>query len=90
MAINFKDSLGVNTLIPVSLTTTYNLISFEVTNVHVEVFSCVTIYMLFKTDTGESLSKSIKLCETDYSSWGTDDNYIINYIKDNIQTIYYS
>ena len=90
MDINFKDSLGYNVMIPISLITTYNFISFEVTNVHVEVFSCVTIFILFKTDTGGSFSKSIKLCDTDYSSWGTDDNYIINYIKDNIQTIYYS
>lgn len=90
MDINFKDSLGFDVMIPISLTTTYNIIYFEITNVHVEVFNCVTIYILFKTDTGESLSKSIKLREADYSGWSTDDNYIINYIKDNIQTIYHS
>ena len=74
MDINFKDSLGFDVTIPISLTTTYNIIYFKVTNVHVEVFSCVTIFILFKTDTGGSLSKSIKLCDTDYSSWGMDDN----------------
>ena len=90
MYTNFKDSLGYNVIIPVSLTTTCNIISFKVANIHIELFDCVLIHIFLITDTGVTLSRNIKLCDTDYSGWDTDDNYIINYIKNNIQAIYNS
>lgn len=86
----FTDITGNIVSLPISVTTSYNIISFDVQSVIIDLFISATLYITLHTDTGLKIPKSILLAGIDYSNWGADDNYLMNYIINNIQTIYNS
>ena len=86
--IEFTDTTDHTINIDVSSTTSYDFISVEVSDVRVELFSCATFHVCFKTDVEKiCFNKYVKLSGKDYFKWGADDTYLHRYIQTNIQTI---
>ena len=67
---------------------TFNLISYSVTNVFVQLYKSVTLQITFFDDQNISYNKIICLKNNDYLGWGSDDSYLTNYITQNITTIF--
>ena len=86
----FTDTTGNIVSLPISFTTSYNILSFDVQSVLIKLFTSATLYITLYTDSGLKIPKSILLAGDDYSNWGADDNYLMNYIINNIHTIYNS
>ena len=68
----------------------YNIVSFGVDTIIINLFVSAQLYITLRTSTGLRIPKTITLIGTAYGDWGADDNYLMNYIKTNIQTIYNS
>ena len=73
---------------PVTKTTVVEYDRFKIKNIQVELNSSAKIIVLvFKTG-----SESPVICTTidmppeDYATWGTDDTYVINFVKTNLAT----
>ena len=56
-------------------------------SVIVKLFRSVEINLIFVSDTDKSYERKIILCDELYTQWGSDDDYLTNYINDNLQTI---
>ena len=86
--IEFTDTTDHTVSDTVSSTISYNIISFSVSDVWIELFSCATLFVCFKTDIENiNLARSVRLSGKDYFKWGSDDNYLMKYIQTNIQSI---
>ena len=66
----------------------FNLISYSVTNVFVQLYTSVTLQITFYDDKNISHNKIICLKNNDYLGWGSDDSYLTNYITQNITSIF--
>ena len=67
---------------------TFNIISYSVTNVFVQLYTSVTLQITFFDDQNIPYNKIICLKNNDYLSWGSDDSYLTNYITQNITSIF--
>ena len=69
---------------PITKTTTIEYNRFKIKNILIELnASAKIVVLIFPTDeTKDSvICKTIEMTPEEYALWGTDDNYIINYIK---------
>jgi hypothetical protein len=74
---------------PVTKTTVIEYNRFKIKNILVELNSSAKIVVLVFPITGSESSvicKTIDMSPEDYAIWGTDDNYIINFVKTNLAT----
>ena len=86
----FTDTTGNTVSLPIYFDTSYNIVSFDVDTIIVNLFVSAQLYITLRTSTGLRIPKTITLRDAAYGDWGVDDNYLMNYIKTNIQTIYNS
>ena len=86
----FTDTTGNIVSLPISFSTSYNIVSFDVDTIIINLFVSAQLYITLRTSTGLRIPKTITLRDAAYGDWGVDDNYLMNYIKTNIQTIYNS
>lgn len=70
-----------------TITREINVVSFDISGVKIDLYERATIYVVFKCDDGTTIYKEVILRGDAYMQWGDDDNYIINYIKNNIYDI---
>ena len=83
------DFININLQQPIIITSkTFNIISYSVTNVYVELYKSVTLQILFYDDQNISYNKISCLKNSDYLGWGSDDSYLTNYITQNITSIF--
>ena len=83
------DIININLQNPILITPkTFNLISYSVTNVFVQLYKSVTLQITFFDDQNISYNKIICLKNSDYLGWGSDDSYLTNYISQNITSIF--
>jgi hypothetical protein len=67
---------------PYVITLTKNITKFDIDEIKVNLNQSASIRVFLKNDENEiSDIKTITLEGEDYSNWGEDDEYIINYIK---------
>lgn len=66
---------------PVVITTTKIVNSFVIVRLHVELNSRAEIQVALKNNDEYILFENIILEGEDYDNWGSDDEYVINYIK---------
>lgn len=64
---------------------------FKIKNIDIRLNSTAKLYVIiFKTGTeyGTSMiTKTIEMTSEEYNLWGTDDNYIINFVKSKISDL---
>ena len=65
---------------------TYNIISFDVVGMVLELFSNVRVNIVITCDDMKQYSRVVEISGADYLLWTTDD-YIIQYIITNMETI---
>jgi len=72
---------------PITKTNIIEYNRFKIKNILVELNSSAKIVVLvFPSDESKDsvICKTIEMPPEDYALWGTDDNYIVNYIKDKL------
>jgi len=70
---------------PVTKTTVVEYDRFKIKSIHVELNSSAQIVVLvFQTGSECAIYTAIDMPPEDYAIWGTDDNYIINFVKTNL------
>ena len=71
------------------ITINYKIIikSYYIVSVIVKLFMSVEINIIFVSDIDKSYERQIILCDELYTQWGSDDDYLTNYIKNNLETI---
>ena len=67
--------------------TSVTLLTFDIKIIRVSPSSCCSIDIVINTSTGHQ-ERTVNLTADDYTKWGTDDNYLYYYIRDNIDKIY--
>lgn len=76
----------LDTPIEKNLVVQYN--RFKIKNIEIRLNSTAKLYIIvFKTgvEFGNSMiSKTIEMTEDEYNLWGTDDNYIIDFVKSRV------
>ena len=76
-----KNELGVDK------TTKIHLLTFEIIRVRVSPHQSATIDIVIKTDKHE-LERTVLLTGSDYKKWSSDDDYLYDYVRENIDKIY--
>ena len=76
-----KNELGVDK------TTKIHLLTFEIIRVRVSPYQSATIDIVIKTDKHE-LERTILLTGSDYTKWSSNDDYLYDYVRENIDKIY--
>ena len=77
--------------IPITNTVTYNVTSYMVEDcVNITLNVKAMIYVLFFTDSNITFRRTVTLTGADYDAWTNDDNYIYEYVKTNVMTIFNS
>jgi hypothetical protein len=69
---------------PIVKTTTYNITSFSVSVLSLELFKSVTLSIVYYADKGVVDTELITLKDQAYMDWNNNDQYIIDYVKNNI------
>ena len=73
---------------PVNLTTTKTINGFLINQVTITPFTEANVVAsLYDASNNLITTKSIVLTGTDYTNWGNNDQYIINYIESKIPTL---
>jgi hypothetical protein len=72
----------------ITVSESFNLVSFNVKSITVSPYNAATVDLEIYADNGRIISRSTTLSGTAYDEWGIDDDYIYQYVKDNINTIY--
>ena len=67
--------------IPITETVTKTYTKFLIKNVTVNINSSATIIILLYPLEGDIISRIIQMDGSDYANWGSDDSYLINFIK---------
>ena len=70
---------------PLTETVTKTYTKFLIKNVTVNINSSATIIILLYPLDGDIISRIIQMEGSDYLNWGIDDNYLINFIKANLE-----
>ena len=86
----FTDTTGNIVSLPILFDTSYNIVSFDVDTIIINLFVSAQLYITLRTSNGLRIPKTITLRDAAYGDWGVDDNYLMNYIINNIHTIYNS
>lgn len=75
----------INLDTPIYQTTETVYRKFLIKNITVNINSSATIIVLLYPNIGNIVSRVIKMEGVDYSNWGSDDNYLIAFIKMNLE-----
>lgn len=73
---------------PITITTVKTINNFEIVNLEVVLNSRATLYVYLKNDNEVVLGEHITIEGDDYANWGSDDSYIINYVRNYILSKY--
>ena len=73
---------------PVVITDIKTIDNFEITNVEVQLNSKAIVFVNLKNGNNILLTEYIVIDGTDYSNWGSDDEYIIFFVKTYIKNKY--
>ena len=66
---------------PLEVVTVRHRHSFSVNIVHVKMFESVMIAVTFLDENKAIIDRTtLNLTGDDYKNWGTDDNYLVNYV----------
>lgn len=76
----------VELITTITTSKTYNIISFDVVGMVLELFSNVRVNIVITCDDMKQYSRVVEISGADYLLWTTDD-YIIQYIITNIEMI---
>ena len=76
----------VELITTITTSKTYNIVSFDVVSVVVDLFSNVRINVVITCDDAVEYARVVNISGADYLLWSTDD-YIIQYIITNMETI---
>ena len=69
---------------PLVVTKTITYTHFKIKDIIVNLNQNATFIVILYTNDNDSDVKSIEMNEAEYNSWGSDDNYVINFIKQKI------
>lgn len=72
--------------IPITETVTKTYTKFLIKNVTVNINSSATIIILLYPLEGDIISRIIQMDGSDYANWGSDDAYLIQFIKQKLTT----
>ena len=78
----------VNLSIPI--VKTIEILRFNVNVINVQLFSSARIAVIIEcSDNGRNYQeyRELVLAGDDYSAWANDDSYVVNYVKDRINTL---
>ena len=84
------NSTTLNTYYTSTTTTVTQLVRYTILNVIVIPKTNARVMLIFEDISGVPYNKTFTLSGTDYDNWGTDDNYLDNYINTNISAIFSS
>ena len=73
---------------PITITTVKTINNFEILNIEVILNSRATLYVYLKNDDDVVLGEHITIEGDDYANWGSDDEYIFDYVKNYITSKY--
>lgn len=74
----------INLDTPIVETVVRTYTKFFIKNVTVNINSSATIIILLYPVEGDIISRIIEMDGSDYADWGSDDNYLINFIKNKL------
>ena len=81
-------SLITNLTIPCNVTTTKTINGFIMNQVNVTPFtSAVVVISLYDSSNNFVQSTTINLTGSDYTNWGNNDQYLINFIESKIPSL---
>lgn len=75
-------------IINYQFTKTVNIVSFDISGVRIDLFEKAILSVVFRCDDGSIIIKEVVLQGDSYILWGSDDNYIVNYITNNLSNIF--
>jgi hypothetical protein len=81
------ESTSVDTSMSVSQTKTKKIVSFDIANIIVNPFRGAVICIAFSYESGESFNTCLEMTTDDYEIWGEDDNYVFQFVKDNLDSL---
>jgi hypothetical protein len=70
---------------PIIQTVVKTYTKFLIKDVKVNINSSATIIILLKPLVGDIISKVLEMNGDDYNSWGSDDAYLIEFIKQKLE-----
>ena len=73
---------------PVVITDVKNITGFEINQIHIKLNTSADIFVYLKKGDNIVASDMIKIEGADYGNWGSEDNYIVNYISNYLRTKY--
>ena len=77
--------VSLNTIIPKTIQ--YNVVSYKIVSVNIELFTSCTMFIIFNNDNGTKTAKNFAMTTEQYLNWNNDDSYIIELINENLETI---
>ena len=70
------------------ITKTYNISNYDYRITNIILGKSVHLVVIFKDDNGiYQREQSVNIYDEDYNNWGTDDNYIHQYIEANLDKL---
>lgn len=81
-----KMTTYINLDTPIVETVIKTYTKFLIKNVTVNINSSATIIVLLYPLMGDIISRIIEMDGSDYANWGSDDNYLIQFIKQKLTT----
>jgi hypothetical protein len=73
---------------PVIITDVKTITSFEINSVSVKLNQSAEVFVYLRSVDNIVASEMILIDGTDYATWGSDDQYIVNYINNYIRNKY--
>lgn len=77
----------INLDTPITETVVKTYTKFLIKNITVNINSSATIIILLFPIEGDIISRIIEMDNTDYANWGSDDSYLIDFIKTKLNPI---
>lgn len=66
-----------------------NVVSFDISGVRIILFKSANVDVIFTCEDGTKLLRVVIIDGEDYLKWSNDDNFIVEFIKENAQRILY-
>ena len=76
-----------NKIEPITITSSITIKSYYIISVIVKLFTSVEINIIFVSETDKSYERQIILCDELYTNWGSEDDYLMEYIQTNLESI---
>ena len=76
-----------NKIEPITITSSITIKSYYIVSVIVKLFTSVEINIIFVSETDKSYERQIILCDELYTNWGSEDDYLMEYIQTNLESI---